>query len=87
MTATGNYTVKVQPTLNISAVKDPVRFGDNITITGNITPSGNSSTVNVQFSSSNSTQIVDATVTQNGNFTATFKADSWGAWSVQRIRS
>jgi hypothetical protein len=82
MTATGNYTVKAQSTLNISAVKDPIRFGENITITGNITPSGNNSNVEVQFSSSNSTQIVDATFAQNGNFTASFKPDSWGAWSV-----
>ena len=82
MTATGNYTVKAQPTLNINVAKDPIRLGENITITGNITPNCNNSKVKVQFSTSNSTQIINATVTQNGNFTANFKPDSSGVWSV-----
>ena len=82
MTATGNYKVKAQPTLNINVIKDPIRLGENITITGKITPNDNNSKVKVQFSTSNSTQTVNATVTQNGNFTANFKPDSSGAWSV-----
>ena len=82
MTATGNYTVKGQPTLNINAVKDPIVLGENITITGNITPNENNSKVKVQFYTSNFTQIVNATITQDGNFTANFKPDSSGVWSI-----
>ena len=82
LTATGNYTVKAQSTLNINAIKDPIVLGENISVTGNITPNGNYSKVKVQFSTSNSTQTVNATITPNGNFTANFKPDSSGVWSV-----
>jgi hypothetical protein len=36
----------------------------------------------VQFSTSDSTQIVNVTVTQNGNFTTNFKLDSSGTGCV-----
>jgi hypothetical protein len=82
LTATGNYTVKAQPTLNITAVKDPIRQGETLTITGYMTPNDNNSKVKVQFFTSNTTQTVNCTVTQEGNFTASFKPSSAGAWSV-----
>ena len=41
ITATGNYTVKQQPTLNITAVKDTIVLGENITVTGQVIPSDN----------------------------------------------
>ena len=82
MTATGNYTVKVQPTLNISAIKNPITVGENITITGNLTPIDNASTVKVQLSSSNSTQTLNSILNQNGTFTANFKPDASGLWSI-----
>ena len=81
-TATGNYTVKAQLTLNITAVKDPIRVGENITITGTLTPTYNNSRVKVQFSTSNTTQTVNCTVSAYGNFTASFKPGSSGVWAV-----
>ena len=82
MTATGNYTVKQLSTLNITAVKDPIILGENITVTGTLTPNYNSSRVKVQFYSSNSTQTLNCTVSQNGTFTASYKPDSSGVWAV-----
>jgi hypothetical protein len=82
MTATGNYAVKVQPTLNIIAIKDMITVGENITLTGNLTPTDNASIVKVQLSSSNSTQTKDLILNQNNTFTASFKPDASGIWSV-----
>ncbi len=82
ITATGNYTVKQQPTLNITADKDTMVLGGNITVTGSLTPSDNASRVRVQFYSSNTTQAINCTVNQNGNFTASYKPDSSGEWAV-----
>ena len=69
---TGNYTVKQQLTLNITAVQNPIKLGRNITITGTLTPSDNRSMVEVQFLSANSSETVDSHVSSNGTFTAIF---------------
>jgi hypothetical protein len=82
MTATGNYAVKVQPTLNILAIKDVITVGENITLTGNLIPTDNTSIVEVQLSSSNSTQTQDLILNRNNTFTVSFKPDASGQWSV-----
>jgi hypothetical protein len=46
------------------------------------TPDYNNSVAEVQFSSNNSTQTVDCTVTSNGTFVASFRPDSSGLWAV-----
>ena len=82
LTATGNYTVKQQTTLNITATKNPIRLGENITVTGTLTPNDNNSRVTVQFLSTNSTESVDAHVSSNGTFTASFRPKATGVWAV-----
>ncbi len=82
MTATGNYTVKLQPTLNIMAIRNEITVGENITITGNLTPIENDSQVKVTLASSNSTQTINSILRSNGTFTASFKASTSGLWSV-----
>jgi hypothetical protein len=80
--ASGNYTVKERLTLNITAVKDRIRLGENITIVGDLTPNYNDSIVEVQFSSINNTQAVDCVVSSNGTFMASFQPDASGPWAV-----
>lgn len=82
LTATGNYTVKEQPILNVMFVKANVTLGQNITITGTLTPNTNSSVVNVQFFNANTTQAVDAQVNSNGSFSASFKPNISGDWRI-----
>ncbi len=82
ISATGDYTVKKQPTLNITATKDTIRLGENVTITGILTPNDNDSMVEVQFLSSFSTETVNCIVNGDGTFTASFKPDSAGVWAV-----
>jgi hypothetical protein len=82
MTATGNYTVKQQPVLNITSVKTPIVLGENVTIIGTLTPNDNTSRVQVQFYNANSTQTVDCPVSDNSTFTASFRPDTSGLWGV-----
>jgi hypothetical protein len=82
MTVTGNYTVKQQPTLNITSVKTPILLGENVTVTGTLIPNENNSIVKVQIYNANSTQTADCPVSDNGTFTASFKPDASGLWGV-----
>jgi hypothetical protein len=83
MSAAGNYTVKQLSTLNITAVHDTVTIGDNITVTGLITPENESLPVDVQFFGANTTEQVECETYDNGTFTASFKPDATGLWAVQ----
>jgi len=85
MTATGNYAVKQPLALNITAVKDSIVLGENITVSGNLTPDSNASEVQVQFNKSNSTQTVYCLVSHNGTFTASYKPNDSGLWNVTAI--
>jgi hypothetical protein len=82
ITATGNYTVKDQATLNITAVKDEIQLGDNINITGILTPSYNDSKVQIKIYNANTTQNANCTVLSDGTFTANLKPASSGKWAV-----
>ncbi len=82
MQATGNYTVKEPLTLNITSVKETMRLGENITIDGVLTPNIDNSTVEVRFSSSNSTQLLNCVLEDNGTFEASFRPGLSGLWAV-----
>jgi hypothetical protein len=78
----GSYTVKEPLILNITAAKTEFAWNENITIHGVATTAGNVSLVKVQFSQSNSAQILNCTVGSEGNFTADFKPVAAGLWAV-----
>jgi hypothetical protein len=82
LNSSGNYTVKEPLTLNITSVKNKIQQGGNITINGSLTPSIQDAAVKVQFCSPNSTETVNCTVNDIGNFTATFKPNGSGLWAV-----
>ena len=83
LVASGNYTVKQQSVLNITAERERIMLGENITINGLITPQNESLLVRVQFFSANTTEQVDCETFGNGTFTASFQPDALGLWSVQ----
>ncbi len=87
MTATGEYTVKQQPTLRISIAKDAFKWGENVTVTGTLTPSDKSSKVQLQFMSFNSTQVVDAELQNDGSFIVSFQPTESGDWVVSSTAS
>ena len=80
--AEGNYTVKQPLALNITAAENMTRIGENITITGSITPPFNGSLVKIQFRSLNNTQNVTCIPFGNGTFVASFRPNSIGQWAV-----
>lgn len=80
--ASGSYTVKEQATLTISVEKEMIFLGENITVTGMLTPIKNDSIVSVQVFSANTTQTLNCNVSKNGEFTASFQPDSSGLWSI-----
>lgn len=82
LSATGSYAVKTQPKLNITIAKDTVYVGQNITVTGTLTPSDADSVVDVQFMSSTDTQTVTCEVSSNGTFSGSFGPQTAGDWSV-----
>jgi hypothetical protein len=84
---TDTYTVKETLALNITAVKEIIRLGENITINGVLTPNNKGQNVTVQFSSVNSTQIENCTTSNDGSFVASFKPDSVGQWAVSATSS
>ncbi len=85
LTAIGNYTVKQPLTLNITAAKETLRLGENITIAGTVTPTIEQTAIIVQFNSNNSTKIVSCNVTSAGTFTASLQPDSPGLWSISAM--
>ena len=82
MEASGNYTVKEPLTLNITSNKEEVRLGENITINGYLTPNHNETAVQIRFSNSNSTQLINSTVSSDNYFVASFKPSTSGTWVV-----
>jgi hypothetical protein len=82
LSANGSYTVKTQPKLNITIAKDTVYVGQNITVTGTLTPSDYDSVVDLQFMSSTETQTVTCEVSSNGTFSGSFGPQTAGDWSV-----
>ena len=81
--ASGNYTVKEQSVLNVTAERERIMFGENITLNGIITPQNASLPVRVQFFNANTTKEIDCETFENGTFTASFQPDALGLWSVQ----
>ena len=84
--ASGNYTVKEPFKVNITAVKEKIRIGENITIIGNLTPNHNDSVVEVQFSNVNSTQTIESLPKSNGTFVVSFRPESMGLWAFRHLR-
>jgi len=78
----GNYAVKEPSTLNITAAKDKVVLGENITISGVFTPNLKNPVIKVEFLSRNDTQTLNPVVSSNGTFVASCKPTSAGSWSV-----
>lgn len=83
LSAYGNYTVKQQSILNITAEQEKITLGGNITINGVITSQNENNSVTIQFSSVNTTKLVECEPFGNGTFTASFQPEIAGFWSVQ----
>jgi hypothetical protein len=80
--ASGNYTVKDPAALNITVAKDEIVLGQNIVVTGTLTPNFNDSKVNVWFASAKTIKTINCTVNNEGSFVASLKPNASGLWAV-----
>ena len=83
--AEGNFTVKNQATLNITAVREKTRLGENTTIRGMLQGQNGTAPVVLQLLSSNETVQVEGTTLENGTFTASFQLNNTGIWMAQAM--
>jgi hypothetical protein len=83
LVANGSYSVKMSSSLNISLVRQTVTLGENITATGNLTPASGGEPISLYFVSGNGSETVVVYTVQDGSFTASYKPDVSGEWSVQ----
>lgn len=81
----GNYTVKVPLTLQLEAVKEELRFDENVTLTGFLTPRMNFSEVTLQINSFNFNDTFTSPICANGSFTVSYQLPEPGNYSISAI--
>jgi hypothetical protein len=84
--AAGNFTVKYPSAItDFNATLMTVTLGENITATGTVSEEAAGAPVTVTFMSANATETITCTALANGTFTASFKPDTVGSWTVQAV--
>jgi len=83
----GNYTVKHASQLNFTLRNKEISIGQNITLTGQLTPPTANQTLTLVFTSSNGTIRQTLFTTGNGTFAGSFKPNKEETWLVQAIFS
>jgi hypothetical protein len=83
LVANGSYNVKMSSSLSISLARQAVTLGENITVTGNLTPVSSGMPITLYFLSGNESETVIVYTVQDGSFTASHKPAVSGEWSVQ----
>jgi hypothetical protein len=83
LNASGSFSVKQLSTLNVTAVHDIIRLGENLTLQGILTGANGSTTVQVQLMSALATNNYEAHTNQDGNFTLNIQFNATDTWAVQ----
>jgi hypothetical protein len=78
----GNYTVKMQSTINYGIISENIRFGENITVNGVLSPVTNASIVRLDILGANFNKTLSCAIASNGTFEATFKPPNSGNYSI-----
>ena len=85
LTYSGNYTVKYASTLSLNLTREAVTIGENITLTGFVSPAAENLPITLIYASTNGTFQQTVYTLANGTFKASFKPKSEGEWTVQAI--
>jgi hypothetical protein len=78
----GNYTVKMASTLDYVIIKDEIQLGENVTVSGGLSPVTNASTVRLDIFGTNYNKNLTCPVESNGTFGATFKPPTAGVYFI-----
>jgi hypothetical protein len=82
LTAGGQYVVKSPSLLEITLLNEAITLGDNITVAGNLTPGANRSLIILYFGFENESSSMICYSGANGSFTASFRPEIVGNWTV-----
>ena len=85
LTYSGNYTVKYASTLSLNLTRKAVTIGENITLTGFVSPAAENLPITLIYASTNGTFQQTVYTLANGTFKASFKPKSEGEWTVQAV--
>lgn len=85
LTCNGSYTVKYASQLDITLEAGAVLIGENITVTGLITPPSENVSITLIYTSTNGTFQQTANAIANGTFTDSFKPPAEVDWHVQAV--
>ncbi len=78
----GNYTVKVPLSLEIEAFKENLRFDENLTLTGFLTPRMNFSAVTMEINGFDFNDTFTSPISANGSFIASYQPPVPGNYSI-----
>jgi len=81
----GSYTVKYASQLNLTLEAEAISIGENITLTGFITPPAQNLSVTLIYTSANRTFQQTVFTSANGTFTGSFKPPTEANWNVQAV--
>jgi len=81
----GSYTVKYDSQLNLTLGTEAISIGENITLTGLITPPSENLSITLIYTSANGTFQQTVYTLADGTFTASFKPSMEGDWIVQAV--
>jgi hypothetical protein len=81
----GSYTVKYDSQLNLTLTVEAIPLGENITLTGLITPPTGNLSITLSYTSVNETFQQTVYTLADGTFTASFKPSAEGNWFVQAV--
>jgi hypothetical protein len=82
MFANGSYIVKNLSSLNFTLIPTNAKPGDNIEITGILTPAVKGMLITIHFVSANDTREATFTTLDDGSFSYNFIAQTTGTWLV-----
>jgi hypothetical protein len=83
----GNFSVRYASQLNLTLKTKEISIGQNITVTGWITPPFENLALTLSFTSENGTIKQTVYSAEEGNFSSSFKPTMEGHWLVQAIFS
>lgn len=85
LTYNGSYVVKYLSQLNLTLKTNAISIGENVTLTGLITPPAENLTIILVFTSTNATLEQKVYTREEGAFAASYKPLAEGSWMVQAI--
>jgi hypothetical protein len=83
LTYNGSYVVKYLSQLNLTLKSDAISIGENLTLSGLVTPPGENLTISLVFKSTNTTKQQLVRTGPEGTFVASYRPPTEGKWMVQ----